>query len=218
MSTLSIKNIEHRTGGTISLDDSITLASGKKFTATDAGAIYSPGQIVQIGHQNGWTYQGTEGTTVNNTTGKLIEVVLTLKTTNPIIRARYNVPVGIASSYSDVDIALGFGIRNAAVDSTVGNYANWGGIARNRHSIAFSDGGRAHYVTDTQGAAGSGSQYWQEIISHEYQAAVTMNAGTYCSVALWCSTDGLYSFFRPYNHTSGDSGSQGSMTLEEIAQ
>ena len=219
MSTLAIKNIEHRTGGTISLDDSLSLASGKTLVGTTAGSIYSPGQIVQVGYQDGQTYQGVEGTTINSTVAKLIEVVLTLKTTNPIIRVRYNLPVGTAGSYTDADLALAFGIRNAAVDATVGNYANFGGIARSRESLTFSDGSFTHWVVDTQGSHSTGTIYWQETISHEYQKAVTMNSGTYCSVALWASVqNGTYSFFRPYNHSTGDAGSQGSMTLEEIAQ
>ena len=181
--------------------------------------IYGPGQIVQVGYQNGLTYQGIGGTTVNNTTAKLIEVVLTLKTTNPIIRARYSLPIGHESSYTDRDIALGFGIRNAAVSASVGDYANWGGVAKNRHSIAFSDGSFTHYTTDTMGADGTGAQYWMNVNSHEYQAAVTMAAGTNCAVALWTSTDGTYYFYRAGNNGGGnsDTGAVGSFAVEEIA-
>ena len=55
--------------------------------------------------------------------------------------------------------------------------------------------------------------------SHEYQAAVTMNAGTNCSVALWCSTDGTYYFYRAANDGGGNNntGGQGSFAVEEIA-
>ena len=182
--------------------------------------IYGPGQIVQVGYQDGITYQGTEGTTVNNTTGKLIEVVLTLKTTNPIIRARYSLPIGQESTYTDRDLALGFGIRNAAVSNTVGDYSNFGGITgKTRHNVVFGDASAGHYITDTMGSAGSGAQYWMDVNSFEYQAAVTMAAGTYCSVALWAATDGTYYFYRAGNNggSNTDTGATGGLVVEEIA-
>lgn len=220
MSTLAIKNIEHRTGGTISLDDSLSLASGKTLVGTTAASIYSPGQIVQVAYTDGHTYQGVEGTTIASpAVNKLIELVLTLKTTNPIIRVRYTLPVGMSNSYLDTDLALGFGIRNGGADNTVGNYANFGGIARSRQNITFSDGSFSHYTTDTMGGGTSGTQYWQFAMCHEYQAAVTMNSGTSCAVSLWGSTEnGTYAFYRPYSHFTGDAGSNGGFVLEEIAQ
>jgi len=174
------------------------------------------GTTVQTEWQNGWTYQGTEGMWLNNTTAKVIEIVLTLKTTNPIILVRYNLPVGTASSYEDHDLALGFGIRNENSSSLLSNYNNFGGIARARHSIGFADGNFSHYTVDTQGTSSSGSQYWMEVLSHEYKAPVTMNAGTMCSVALWANSDAEYGFFRPWAHYTGDSGAQGSYVVQEI--
>lgn len=198
----------------------MALITTKAATATTATSVpvsaLPSGTVVQTAYQDGWTYQGSEGMWLNNTTGKVIECVLTLKTTNPIILVRYCLPVGMNNTYEDHDLALGFGIRNAAASNTVGDYNNFGGIGRSRHSIAFGDGNKTHYTVDTQGAGVSGQQYWMEIVSHEYKAAVTMNAGTYCAVALWANSDAEYGFFRPYSHYTGDSGAQGSYVVQEI--
>ena len=182
-------------------------------TKLRAGA-FPAGTCVQTAHATGTDFAGgVAGLTPNNTEVKILEKAITLKTKNPYLLVTANLEIGTPGSYQDIDLALALGYKTASATTDPNDYSQFGGDSFTREGVTNLN---SFYVCDTKGAHSTGAEYWCETKSWQMYKQITANAGTVIYMACWCSTSGLYYFFRPQNHTSNDAGALGGLSILEI--
>lgn len=173
------------------------------------------GTCVQTAYESGTDFAGgVAGLTPDDTEVKILEKAITLKTTNPYLLVTVTIGIGVPDSYRDVDLALALGYKTASATTDPNDYSQFGGNVYQREGVTNL---KSFFAADTMGAHSTGSQYWCETKSWQMYKQVTANAGTVIYMACWCSTNGQYYFYRPYNDpNSNDTGEAGGLSILEI--
>lgn len=166
------------------------------------------GSVIQVTQVTQQTKTSVSGDT------KIQEINFTTKVANSKMYILVSQGIGGYTTYTDYDLALAIGYKIGSSSSTSSDYT---AINNSQYTRQAVTGLGSFFCTDTAGAATNGANYWTEEKSYFKLVSPNQVAGTVIYVALWGSSDGTYYIGSPSGSGTTDAGSEGTITIMEIA-
>ena len=166
------------------------------------------GSVIQVQQVSQQTRVAVSGDT------KIQEINFTTRALNSKMLIMVSQGLGGFGGYTDYDLALAVGYRIGSSSSTSSDYTAINNSQYTRQNVT---GLGSFFSTDTADVGGSGGIYYTDEKSYFKLVSPNQAAGTVIYVSLWGSADNTWYIGSPSGSQSNDGGTEGTITILEIA-
>jgi hypothetical protein len=171
-------------------------------------AALPSGSVVQVQQVSQQTRIAVSGDT------KIQEINFTTRALNSKVLVIVSQGLGGVIQYTDYDLALAIGYRIGSSSSTSSDYTAINNTQYSRQNVT---GLGSFFSTDTADVGGGGGTYYTDEKSYFKLISPNQAAGTVIYVSLWGSADNTWYIGSPSGSLANDGGTEGTITIMEIA-